>query len=142
MDSAIDEPAPLDEMSGREELLASYGVQGFSVSSHLLDLYRDRLRRSGAIMSSQLARSPSGATVKVGGYNICLQMPPTAKGFAFVTLEDEEGLMNVVLKPDVYRTYRMLVRLEPLLFVEGILEKKDGVVNVIVKKLAPLADPV
>jgi error-prone DNA polymerase len=68
-------------------------------------------------------------------------MPLTAKGFAFVTLEDEEGLMNVVLKPDAYRDYRMLVRLEPLLFVEGVLEKKDGVINVIAKNLAPLHGP-
>ncbi len=138
IDLAAVERAPLDEMSHREELLSAYSVQGFSASSHLLDLYRDKLKQSGAVMSSQLAGLPSGAAIKAGGYNVCLQMPPTAKGFAFVTLEDEEGLMNVVLKPDVYRTYRMLVRLEPLLFVEGVLEKKDGVINVVSKKVAPL----
>ena len=138
MDLDIVEKVRLPEMNGREKLLAAYTIQGFSASGHLLGLYRDRLAREGVIKTSQLSTSASGASVAIGGYNICLQMPPTAKGFAFITLEDEEGLANVVLKPDTYRTYRTLVRLEHLLIVEGTVEKKDGVINVIAKKLAAL----
>ncbi len=138
MDLDIVEKVRLPEMNGREELLAAYAIQGFSASGHLVALYRDRLARQGAIKTSQLSTRDSGANVAIGGYNICLQMPPTAKGFAFITLEDEEGLANVVLRPDTYRAYRTLVRLEHLLIVEGTLEKKDGVINVIAKKLAAL----
>lgn len=140
MDFRTGERVPLPEAGFRDELAAAYNIQGFSASSHLVALYRKGLARTGAIKSSELASISAGATVKVGGYGICLQMPPTAKGFAFLTLEDEEGLMNVVLRPDIYRANRTLVRLEPLLFVEGVLEKKDGVINVIVKKLGPLSN--
>ncbi len=132
------ERVPLDEMNGREELIAAYGIQGFSASSHLLGLCRKQLARRGAIKSSQLSQPVSGASVMIGGYNICLQMPPTAKGFAFITLEDEEGLANIVLRPDVYRRYRQIVRLEPLLLVEGALERKDGVINVVAEKIRPI----
>jgi error-prone DNA polymerase len=134
------ERAPLPEASPREELVAAYTVQGFSASSHLLTLHRNGLDQTGAIKSSELGQIATGAAVRVGGYNVCLQVPPTAKGFAFLTLEDEEGLMNVVLRPDIYRANRTLVRFEPLLFVEGVLEKRDGVINVIVKKMAPLRE--
>jgi error-prone DNA polymerase len=135
MDLEKPEEAPLDEMSGREELRAAYSIQGFSASSHLLELYRDRLSYTGAVKSSQLSRLASGDAVKIGGYNICLQVPPTAKGFAFITLEDEEGLVNVVLKPNVYRMHRQLVRLKPLLIVDGVMERKDGVINVMAEKI-------
>jgi error-prone DNA polymerase len=135
MELEMPERAPLDEMTGREELLAAYSIQGFSASSHLLALFRDRLSRVGAVKSSQLSRCASGRMVAIGGYNICLQMPPTAKGFAFITLEDEEGLVNVVLKPNVYRTHRQLVRLKPLLIIEGVVEREDGVVNVMAQKI-------
>jgi error-prone DNA polymerase len=68
-------------------------------------------------------------------------MPPTAKGFAFLTLEDEEGLMNIVLRPDVYDAYRQIVRLEPLVVIDGAVEKKDGVLNIIAKRVTLLGGP-
>jgi error-prone DNA polymerase len=133
--------APLDEMSGAEELLAVYGVQGFSATGHLLDIYREDLARLEVASSTDLPHRRSGAAVRVSGYNVCLQMPPTAKGFAFVTLEDRDGLINVVIRPDVYGKYRQVVRLEPLLVVDGTLERKDGVINVMAEKIAAM-DPV
>lgn len=112
LDSA--ERAPLDEMNSREELIAAYSIQGFSATGHLLNIYKDRLSRERIARSSELSDCDSGKAVKVGGYNVCLQMPPTAKGFAFLTLEGEEGLINVVIRPDVYQKHRQLVRLESL----------------------------
>ena len=101
--------------------------------------YREGLARIGALVSSRLEDCASGARVRIGGLSVCLQVPPTAKGFAFLTLEDEEGLMNIVLRPDIYTAFRQVVRLEPLLFVEGILEKKDGVINVMAQRVVPLS---
>ena len=101
MDLDTIEKVRLDEMNGREELIAAYRVQGFSASAHLLKLYRERLKCDGAIKNPRLPGCAPGTRVKIGGYNICLQVPPTAKGFAFITLEDEDGLVNVVLKPDM-----------------------------------------
>ena len=138
IDFGAAEIAPLDEMSGTDELLAAYGVQGFSATGHLLDIYEEGLSRAGVAKSSDLARLRAGRPVRVSGYNVCLQMPPTARGFAFITLEDPDGLINVVLRPDVYNKYRQVVRLEPLLVVDGSLERKDGVINVMAEKIAPL----
>ena len=94
-----------------------------------MKLYRERLDRMKAVRSIDLERCRSGKKVLIAGYRICLQMPPTAKGFAFITLEDEEGLINVVVRPDKYHAHRMLIRLEPLLLVEGIVEKKEGLIK-------------
>jgi error-prone DNA polymerase len=133
------EKVRLDEMNRREELFAAYSVQGFSASAHLLKPYRQRLTQTGAVTSSRLQSLASGARVKLAGYNVCLQVPPTAKGFAFITLEDEEGLMNIVLRPDIYRAYRKTVRLAPLLLVEGTLEKKGELINVIAATISSLS---
>jgi error-prone DNA polymerase len=120
----------IPEMGIVEETIIDYALQGFSPPRHILSLHREMLEGLGAIVSGDLARSQSGDTVLIGGYRVCLQMPPTAKGFAFITLEDEEGLINVVVRPDIYRIYRMLIRLEPLLLVKGVVEKREGLINV------------
>jgi error-prone DNA polymerase len=92
----------------------------------------------GAVGSSQIGKSLSGRDVRIGGLTVCLQMPPTAKGFAFLTLEDEEGLTNVVLRPDVYKAYRQIVRLEPLIMVEGTVQKEEEITNLIARKISSL----
>ena len=63
----------------------------------------------------------------------------TAKGFSFLTLEDEEGMINIILRPNIYEKYRQVFRLELLIGVEGIVQKKDGIVNIIAENLYPLA---
>ena len=87
MDLPASEKVALDEMNCREELVADYSIQGFSARRHLLEEYRERLNHMGAVGSSQIGRSVSGRDVRIGGLTVCLQMPPTAKGFAFLTLE-------------------------------------------------------
>ncbi len=134
------ENVPLEEMSRVEETIVDYSIQGFSPSDQIMTIHRKSLDRLGAVRSSVLVRCKTGDEVKVGGYCVCLQVPGTAKGFAFITLEDEDGLMNVVLKPKDYRSYRPLVRLEPLLLVEGTVEKKEGIINIMAKKVEKIAD--
>jgi error-prone DNA polymerase len=125
------ENLPIPEMNAAEETITDYAFQGFSASRHIMKLYRRTLDRLGAVTSRGLAHRPSGVAVLTAGYMVCLQMPPTAKGgFSFMTLEDEEGLINVVIRPEVYRMHRTIIRLEPFLLVEGIVEKKDGLINV------------
>jgi error-prone DNA polymerase len=132
------EKLPIPEMTIQEETITDYAFQGFSASHHIMELCREKLNHARAVKSSELACCRSGAAVLVGGYTVCLQMPPTAKGFTFLTLEDEEGLMNVVVEPSVYQTYRILIRLEPLLLVEGTLEKKEGLINIKAKNIQTL----
>ena len=133
------EELAIPEMGAREETITDYLFQGFSAARHIMKLHRGRLDRLKAMKSADLARCSYGAAVLTAGYKVCLQMPPTAKGFAFITLEDEEGLINVVVEPDRYRAYRTLIRLEPLLLVKGTVELKEGLINVRAKEFARLA---
>ncbi|MHB8111432.1 MAG: DNA polymerase III subunit alpha [Syntrophorhabdaceae bacterium] len=122
---------PIPEMNAAQETVTDYMFQGFSASRHIMKLYRKTLDNLGAVKSSGLSACPSGSRVLAAGYMVCLQMPPTARGkFSFITLEDEDGLINIVIRPEVYKTYRPIIRLEPFLIVEGIVEKKDGLINV------------
>jgi len=130
---------PIPEMNAAEETIIDYAFQGFCASHHIMKLYRRALDKLGAVTSTGLVNCPSGAAVLTAGYMVCFQMPPTAKGrFSFMTLEDEDGLINVVIRPEVYRTHRTVVRLEPFLLVEGIVEKKDGLINIKANRFASL----
>lgn len=93
---------------------------------------------------AEAASLPAGSNVTVAGYVVCHQMPATSKGHVFLTIEDEEGLMNIVIRPDVYEKYRYVERTEPLMLIRGQVQKRDGVINIIAERLEPLvprADP-
>ncbi|MDO8691149.1 MAG: error-prone DNA polymerase, partial [Dehalococcoidia bacterium] len=129
---------PLPGMTDWEKVAAEYGVQGLSARIHLMQLLREGLAGEGISGSDEVLHSPDGGRVRTAGYVICRQMPATAKGHVFLTIEDEYGLMNIVLKPPVYQTYRYTVRTEPLLVIEGILQRREGIVNIVAEHLAPL----
>src|SRR5581483_10520743 len=80
-----------------------------------------------------------GERVRVAGLVVCRQRPATAKGFLFVTLEDEFGLANVIVKPPVYERFRLLWRLEPVITVSGVLQRRDGTTNVVAAHIEPLS---
>jgi error-prone DNA polymerase len=88
--------------------------------------------------SSEIASLFPGTKVRTAGYVVCRQAPGTAKGHVFLTIEDEEGLLNVVLKPHIYQKYRYIVRTEPLIAVEGVLQKREGIVNIVAERITPL----
>ncbi|HLE02564.1 MAG TPA: OB-fold nucleic acid binding domain-containing protein, partial [Dehalococcoidia bacterium] len=121
-----------------EEVAVDYKVQGLSARCHPMQVLREGICRDGILKSSEIATLFSDSRVRFAGYVVCRQAPGTAKGHVFLTLEDEQGLVNVVLKPHVYEKYRYVARMEPLLVVEGILQKKDGTVNIIAQRLIPL----
>jgi error-prone DNA polymerase len=98
---------------------------------------RDELTRRGILPTGALKDRRSGETVKVAGLVICRQRPGTAKGVMFVTLEDETGFANFVVMPDVRETCRDSLR-APLLLLEGTLEKEQGVVNVLTRRVVRL----
>jgi error-prone DNA polymerase len=75
------------------------------------------------------------------GLAVARQRPGSAKGIVFLLLEDEHGLFNVVLMPEVYEAHRLLARSEPLLLIRGTLERREGQVAVRAESLAPLAVP-
>src|SRR5439155_1458936 len=108
-------------------------VLGFAASGHPLELLRDVLP-PGVVQSDARPRLEHGAWVEVAGLVVARQRPETAKGFIFVLLEDEAGMVNVIVRPDVYQEHRTAIRGEPLLWVRGKLAKDDGTVNVIAEE--------
>jgi error-prone DNA polymerase len=119
--------------------LAALGVEyellGVATGRHVMELYRPQLDERGILSSADLAGCADGQRVRVAGLVVVHQSPPTAKGTHFVTLEDEGGFLNIVLRPEVYAKYRSVVRECPLLLVEGVVQTRDGVVNVVASRV-------
>jgi len=116
-----------------ERMLAEYGVLGFATSGHPLSLLRGTLP-PGVVQSDRLPQLEHNARIEVAGLVVARQRPETAKGFVFVLLEDEGGMVNVIVRPDVYDQYRAAIRGEPLLWIAGKLAKDDGTVNVLAEE--------
>jgi error-prone DNA polymerase len=110
-----------------------------SPRTHPFRLLRQTLGQRGYLSSSQLKRVDDDIPLKVAGVVICRQKPPTAKGFAFLTLEDEFGMINLVIRPDVYDRDRVVFRRSGLVCVEGVRQKRHGVLNIKVERLIPLS---
>jgi error-prone DNA polymerase len=134
----VEEPPPLAPMDQAERLTADFGSLGLSVESHPVAPWRPRLKRHGVLRASEVARAPDGAHVKVAGLAIVRQRPGTAKGMVFITIEDETGLVNLVLTPQVFARCRE-ARDEMLLLCEGRIERAGDAVNVRVTKVERLA---
>lgn len=122
-----------------ERLLAEYEVLGFGTSGHPLLLIRSVLP-PGVVQSDRLPTLEDGITVEVAGLVVARQRPHTAKGFVFVLMEDVAGMINVIVRPDIYDRDRTAIRAEPFLWVRGKLQKDDGTLNVIAEEVRALAD--
>jgi error-prone DNA polymerase len=123
-------PAPLPALTPVQLTEADYRVTGLSPAGHPLRHLRAAVAAMGAIPAAELERRRDGEWVTVAGLVICRQRPGTAKGFCFVTLEDETGLANVVITPKLFEANKRLVRRSPLLVVRGVLQVEQGVLNV------------
>ena len=127
----------LRPMTPREVAEADYAISGLSARYHWLQFFRPQLTED-VVSSLHLERLPDGMRLRLAGLVVCRQKPGTARGFMFVTLEDEWGLSNVIVRPDVYARYRTLWRLEPLIVVGGTLQRRDGTTNVMAETITPL----
>jgi error-prone DNA polymerase len=131
--------APRLRRLGRwQRLIADYSTSGVTVADHALAILRGRLQVEKLATSAQLPSLPTGSEVAVAGLVIARQRPGTAKGTMFLLFEDEFGTINLIVGKAVYEAKRHLARAEPLLLARGRLERSQGVVNVIVRELAPL----
>lgn len=121
----------LPPMSPGELTEADYRMTGVSLNGHPMLHLRRLLRPNGVLSAVELRqRSRDGDRVAVGGLVICRQRPGTAKGFVFLTLEDETGMVNVVVTPKRFEQQALLISTTPLLLVRGILQIEQGVINV------------
>ena len=124
-------------LAPHERLLAEYATLGFSVSGHPLSLVRKALP-SDLTLNRDLDKLKAGTPCLVAGLVVARQRPETAKGIVFLLVEDETGMTNVIVRPDVYDRYRAAVRGEPFVLVRGKLAKDDGTVNVLAEAVEGL----
>jgi DNA polymerase-3 subunit alpha len=132
------EPSPLREMTPEERLVADYRGTELTVGPHPLAFRRADLHRLGVVPAAGLARVPDGRRVRVAGAVIVRQRPGTAKGFVFLSLEDETGIANAIVRPALFERERAALVHEPFLLVEGTLQHQDGVISVRATRIAPL----
>jgi len=131
------EPPQLKPLGEWDEMIADYRSTGIALGKHPLELMRPELDPALA-RSTDLERLEDGSAVEVAGMVTARQRPETAKGIVFMLLEDERGVVNLVVPPPVYERHRPLVRSATMLRASGRLERREGVVNVVVADLAPL----
>src|SRR5436190_1373057 len=134
--------SPLVEMTEGERLVADYAGTGVTLGRHPMAMRRAELRRRGVLSARELAGAENETRVRVAGSVIVRQRPGTAKGFVFLSLEDETGIANVIVTPQRFARHRLTLVTAPFLLVEGIVQQQDGVVSVRalrVEDLAPLA---
>jgi error-prone DNA polymerase len=123
-------PHPLREMNAAERLAADYAGTGVTLGPHPLALRRRALARRDVVRARDLAGLPHGQWVRVAGSVIVRQRPGTAKGFVFLSLEDETGIANVIVTPQLFARRRLTLVAAPFLLVGGILQKQDEVISV------------
>ncbi len=132
-------PATLPIMSPEEEVYADYHSIGMSLRSHPIAFQRERLSRLGVKSSSDLLRTPSNTWIRAAGIVLLRQRPSTSKGITFVTLEDETGTVNLILHQATWDYFRAITRHSQAWLVHGVLESRETVVHVIVRRVEDLA---
>jgi len=115
-----------------------YRISDLSTGHHLIHFCRERLQQMGALESNKLAAIPNNRKVRVAGLVITRQAPSTAKKIRFFTLEDEFGQVNVTIKPDVYERYRQVANRQPILVIDGVMQRNDGVYSVLASHIEAL----
>ena len=133
-----DLPSPLQPMNHEECLVADFHGTGLTVGPHPMAYRRDWLNAMGIRRASELRDIPSGKRLRIGGCVITRQRPGTAKGFVFLSLEDETGVANAIIAPDLFHSNRLLLASERFLAIEGILQNQDNVISVKAERVLPL----
>jgi error-prone DNA polymerase len=128
---------PLKQMTTDERLAADYAGTGITTGPHPMAYERSALRAQGILAAQELEDCPSNGRVRVAGRVISRQRPGTAKGFVFLSLEDETGIANIILTPDVFEQNRLVVTRTRFLMIEGKLQNQDGVIHVKAERLTP-----
>ncbi|HKR32998.1 MAG TPA: hypothetical protein VJT08_21135, partial [Terriglobales bacterium] len=133
-----DSPSPLAQMTAEERLVADYHGIGMTVGPHPMVYRRKEMNRMRVIRATDLQGMQHGQQVRIAGCVIARQRPGTANGFIFLSLEDETGISNAIITPDLYDQNRLLVIHERFLLIEGILQNVENVISVKAMRVAKL----
>jgi error-prone DNA polymerase len=134
----IDGESPLAAMTHEERLVADFRATGLTVGPHPMQYRRAEMKRMGIYSAADLAHLPNGLRLRIGGCVIARQRPGTAKGMMFMSLEDETGIANAIVAPDLLQKNRALLISERFLMIEGILQNQDNVIHIRAEKVSPL----
>jgi error-prone DNA polymerase len=131
--------SPLTQMTTNERLSADYCGTGLSVGRHPMHFHRDRMNEMGVTPAAALVNRRNGMFVRVAGCVIVRQRPRTAKGIVFLSVEDETGIFNAIVMPDIFEANRLTIVRSPYLLVEGPLQKYEGVIHVQARKIEAIS---
>lgn len=131
----------LPQMTPSERIQADYETVGMCLETHPMHLLREDLKREGVLGTRDLKRVPRGKRIEVGGLVVIRQRPSTAQGVVFITIEDEDGHMNLVVFNPIFQRFKHLARDAPMLRATGKLERTGDVLNIVVDRFDPLTDP-
>jgi error-prone DNA polymerase len=131
--------SPLELMTPEERLVADFNGTGMTVGRHPMGYHRQRLKRQGVRSASELHGLPNGIHVLISGAVIARQRPGTARGFVFLSLEDETGISNAIITPQIYEKYHLLIVHQPFLLIEGQLQNQENVISVKAEIVRPLS---
>ena len=128
--SEPDSKSPLRAMNAEERLIADFRGTGMTVGPHPMQYHRAQMEKFRIHKASELSRIPNGQYLRIGGCVIARQRPGTAKGFVFLSLEDETGVANAIINPQLFQKNRLLITSEQFLMIEGTLQNLDNVISV------------
>ncbi len=132
-----DDGVRFPELTPWERTALDYEIQGLTSGPHLTAHFRKEWSKMGVVASRDLVKVPDGERVKVAGLVITRQAPETAKGHVFITLEDESGTVNTILRPHVFKRYERQARGSSVLMIEGRAVQDGGAVNILVERISP-----
>jgi error-prone DNA polymerase len=137
-DSSVAKYSPLEPMTPEARLVSDFRNTGMTVGPHPMSYHRANLRRQGILSARDLHRVPDGTPVRVAGAVIARQRPGTAKGFVFLSLEDETGIANAIITPQIFQENHIVVVNQQFLLIEGRLQNQDNVISVKAERVRPL----
>ncbi len=124
------EPSPLARMNTDERLYADYHGTGLTIGKHPMAYRRPEMNALRVTRAIDLAHVPNGRVVRIAGSVVVRQRPGTAKGFVFLSMEDETGIMNAIITPPTFDRYKFAVLGARFLLIDGVLQNQDGVISV------------
>jgi error-prone DNA polymerase len=137
----VDEPpARLEPLSPKKKAAFDLWSTGVTPSGQAMEHFRELLTARRVVPAARLPALPPNASCRVGGLVVTRQRPGTAKGFVFLTLEDETGLVNVIVRPNIYERFRRAIRLSRTLIIEGTLQKESGCIDVLARRISTFDD--
>ena len=130
--------ASLPPMTFAEKVAAEYRELAMAPSAHAVELFRERLAARGVIPVAEAGKQRDHSMVRLAGLAVSVQHPMTAKNFVFIALEDETGMINVTVRPEIYQANRAVLHRHPLLVIDGTLQVEGEVLNVVARRLHPV----